>query len=71
VSVERRPVHRLVASAARPGDVAAAVSEASLVTHQHRAGAEAVAVGYLCPVGPDLSISALTVSAVVSSDRAW
>src|SRR5882762_4785075 len=45
VRVERRPVHRLVAGAARPGGVAAAVTEASLIAHERPAGAELVAVG--------------------------
>jgi hypothetical protein len=39
VGVERRPVHRLIACAARPGGVPATVTEASLMTHQHLADA--------------------------------
>ena len=45
VSVERRPVHRLIACAARPGGVSAAVAKASLMPDKHFAGAEGVAVG--------------------------
>jgi hypothetical protein len=45
VLVQRRPVHRLIALSARPGGVAAAVAEASLVTDEHLAGAERVTVG--------------------------
>jgi hypothetical protein len=45
MSVDRRPVHHLVACAAGPGGVPAAVTEASLVADQHVAGAESVAVG--------------------------
>jgi hypothetical protein len=43
VSVERRPEHRLIARAARPRGVPAAVPKAGLVTHEHRAGAKVVA----------------------------
>ena len=42
--VQRRAVHRLIATAARPGRVAAAVSEADLVADEDLAGAEDVAV---------------------------
>ena len=45
MSVQRRPVHRLIATAARPGRVAAAVPEARLMPHEDLAGAERVAVG--------------------------
>jgi hypothetical protein len=45
VGVERWPVNRLVASAAGPGGVSAAVAEASLVADQDLVGAEGVAVG--------------------------
>ena len=45
VGVERRPVHRLIACAARPGGVPAAVPEAGLMTDEHLSGAE------LCPFG--------------------
>jgi hypothetical protein len=44
VGVERRPVHRLIAGAARPGGVPATVSEARLMTHQDLVGAEGVSV---------------------------
>jgi hypothetical protein len=40
VCVERRPVHRGVAAAARPGGVSAAVAEAGLVADEDLAGAE-------------------------------
>ena len=43
VDVERRPVHRLVADSTRPRGVPAAVTEASLMTDEHRPGAEVVA----------------------------
>ena len=42
VCVERRPVHRLVAGAARSGGVSAAMAEAGLMTHQHLTGTEVV-----------------------------
>ena len=45
MGVERWPVHRLIAGAACPGGVPAAVAEAGLVTHQDFVGAEAVTVG--------------------------
>ena len=45
MSVEWRPVDGLVACAAGAGGVSAAVTEASLMTHQYRAGAELVPVG--------------------------
>jgi hypothetical protein len=45
VCVERWPVHRLIACAAGPGGVPAAVPEAGLMIYKHRAGAEAVPVG--------------------------
>jgi hypothetical protein len=38
------PVHRLIAGAARPGRMPAAVTEASLITHQSLVRAELVAV---------------------------
>jgi hypothetical protein len=38
------------------------VSEAGLMADEHLAGAEGVPIDYLFPAGPDLSISALTVS---------
>jgi hypothetical protein len=44
VGVERWPVHRLVACAAGPGGVSAAVAEARLMTHQDLVGAEGVSV---------------------------
>jgi hypothetical protein len=44
VRVERRPVHCLVAGETRPGGVSAAVTEASLITHDRPAGAELVPV---------------------------
>ena len=44
VSVQRRPVHRGVASAAGPRRVAAAIPEARLMTDMHLTGAELVAV---------------------------
>ena len=44
VRVEWRPVHRLVARAAGPGGVAAAVPEAGLMADEDLAGAEAVPV---------------------------
>ena len=40
--VERRPVHRLIACAARPRGVAAAVAEASLAADEDLADAELV-----------------------------
>ena len=43
--VERRPVDGLVAGAAVPGRVAAAVSEAGLMADEDFAGAELVPVG--------------------------
>jgi hypothetical protein len=66
MSVERRPVHRLVACAARPGGVAAAVTEASLIAHERPAGAEGVAVDYLAPSAADMPISRFFVSGHVS-----
>jgi hypothetical protein len=45
VSVERRPVHRLIATAARPGGVAAAVAEARLMADEDLVSVERVAVG--------------------------
>jgi hypothetical protein len=42
VGAERWPVHRLIACAAGPGGVSAAVAEASLMTDQYGAGAEGV-----------------------------
>jgi hypothetical protein len=45
VRIERRPVHRLVATAARPGRVAAAVAEAGDMPNEDLAGAELVSVG--------------------------
>ena len=45
MDIERRPIHRLIAAAARPGGVPAAVAEAGLMTHQDLVGAEGVAVG--------------------------
>ena len=45
MGVERRPVHGLIAGSARPGGVAAAVTEAGLMTHEDLAGAERVSVG--------------------------
>ena len=45
VRVERRPVHRLVASATRPRGVAAAVPEAGLMPNQDLVRAESVPVG--------------------------
>ena len=48
MGVERRPVHRLVACAARPGGVAAAVPETGLMTDEDLAGAEGVPVGASC-----------------------
>ena len=42
--VERRPVHRLIACAAGPGGVPAAVAQASLMTDQHLVGAESVPI---------------------------
>jgi len=44
VLVERRPVHRGIALSACPGGVSAAVPEAGLMTYQHLARAEGVAV---------------------------
>ena len=44
VGVDRRPVHRLIACAARPGCVPAAVTEASLMTDENLSGAELVTV---------------------------
>jgi hypothetical protein len=44
VGVERWPVHRLIASAASPGGVPAAVAEAGLVADEDLAGAQDVAV---------------------------
>jgi hypothetical protein len=46
VSVERRPEHRRIAGAARPGGVPAAVTEAGLVTDEDSARAERVAIGH-------------------------
>ena len=48
MGVERRPVHRLVAGAAGPGGVSAAMSEAGLMPYEHFAGAEGVPVGASC-----------------------
>jgi hypothetical protein len=45
VSVQRRPVHRGVACAARSWGVAAAVAEARLVPYDDLAGAELAPVG--------------------------
>ena len=44
VGVERRPVHRLIACAAGPGGVPAAVAEAGLMADEDLAGAELVPV---------------------------
>jgi hypothetical protein len=44
VGVERRPVHRLIACAARPGRVSAAVTEAGLVADEDLARAERVTI---------------------------
>jgi hypothetical protein len=44
MSIKGRPVHRLVACAARPRGVAASVAEARLVSDEHLAGAELVTV---------------------------
>ena len=44
MSVKRRPVNRRVAVSAGPGGVPAAVPAAGLMTHEHLAGAEVVAV---------------------------
>jgi hypothetical protein len=43
--VEGWPVHRLIACAACPCRVSTTVTEASLMTYQHFAGAEGVPVG--------------------------
>jgi hypothetical protein len=45
VDVERRSEHRLIACAARPGGVAADVTEAGLMTDEHLVRAESVPVG--------------------------
>ena len=45
MSVEGRPVHRLLACATGPGRVVAAVTKASLMADEHLAGSEDVAVG--------------------------
>ena len=45
VGVEGRPVHRLIACAATPCGVPAAVTQAGLMPHQHFAGAEWAPVG--------------------------
>ena len=45
MGVDRRPVHRLIACAARPCGVPAAVAEAGLVPYEDLVGAEGVAVG--------------------------
>ena len=45
VGVERRPEHRLIACAASPSGVPAAVPEAGLMTNEDLTGAELVAVG--------------------------
>ncbi len=42
--VERWPVHRLVACAACPGGVPAAVAETGLMPHEYFAGTETMAV---------------------------
>jgi hypothetical protein len=65
VRVERRPVHRLVACAARLGGVAAAVAEARLMTDQYLAGAEGVARGYLALSGIHVPIASICLSAPV------
>ena len=54
VGVERRPVHRLIACAAGPGGVPAAVPEAGLMTNQDFTGAEGVAIGAARWVGDKL-----------------
>ena len=41
VTIQRRPVHRLVAGAAGPCGVPAAMTEAGLVTDEHRTGSVA------------------------------
>ena len=46
--VDRRPVDGLVACAARPGGVSAAVTEAGLMAHQDFVCAEGVAVWAAC-----------------------
>jgi hypothetical protein len=48
VSVQRRPVHGVVACSARPCRVPTTMPEARLVTDWHRAGAEAVPVWAAC-----------------------
>ena len=45
MNVERRPEHRRIAGAARPGGMPAAVTEAGLVTDEDSARAERVAIG--------------------------
>ena len=45
MSIERWPEHRLVAHAAGPGGVSAAVAEAGLMPYENGAGAEGVSVG--------------------------
>ena len=51
MGVERRPVHRLIAGAARPRGVAAAVPEAGLMTDEDLAGAEACARSGIASAG--------------------
>ena len=45
VNVQRRSVHGRIACEAGPCGVPAAMAKASLVSHEHLAGVEAVAVG--------------------------
>jgi hypothetical protein len=66
VRVERWPVHRLIACAARPGGVPTAVSEAGLMTDQHLAWAKTVPGCYLAPSAADMPIFAILLSGHVS-----
>jgi hypothetical protein len=66
VGVERRPVHRGIARAARPGGMAAAVTEAGLIPDEDLAWTKSVAVGYLAPSAADMPIFVIFLSGHVS-----
>ena len=67
VGVERRPVHGLVACAARPGGVSAAVTEAGLMTHQHLSGPRGWPLGIASAGGNESHLFPLSVTIFSSS----
>jgi hypothetical protein len=66
VRVARRTVNRLIACAACPCGVSAAVAEASAVADEGLIGPEWVAVRYLAPSAADMPIFAILLSGHVS-----